>query len=49
MVHLNVYPNAFFKTDPGVGFFTIVGTDGRYELGVSFTRSLGFGIGGGTM
>jgi hypothetical protein len=48
-VLVNVYPNAFFHLDPGIGFFTAVAKDGRFVTGLSFTRSLGFGFGIGTM
>ena len=47
-VSANVYPNAFWHTDPGIGAFTAVGTDGRWVAGVSFTRAFGLGLGGGT-
>jgi hypothetical protein len=45
--HLNVYPNAFFHADPGVGFFTVVSRDGHMIGGLSFTSTLGLGIGAG--
>jgi len=48
-VHVNVYPNAFVHTDPGVGFFAVVSKDARWMAGISMTRSLGFGLGGGTL
>lgn len=44
--HLNVYPNAFFRTDPGIGFFFALSKDTEHFVtGVSFTRSIGFGLG----
>jgi len=48
-VHVNVYPNAFFHTDPGVGLFAVLSKDARFMAGVSLTRSFGFGVGGGTI
>jgi hypothetical protein len=45
--HLNVYPNAFFHVDPGLGFFTVVSRDGHAIVGLSFTSMLGLGIGAG--
>lgn len=47
-VSLNVYPNAFFRTSPGLGGFTAVGTDGKWVAGVSFTGGFGVGFGLGT-
>lgn len=46
---VNVYPNAFVHTDPGFGFWGVMGKDGRFVTGVSFTRAFGLGIGAGTM
>jgi hypothetical protein len=43
----NVYPNAFFHTREGIGFFTIVSRDGHAIAGVSFAHGLGFGLGVG--
>ncbi len=48
-VHLNVYPNAFVHLDPGFGFFGVLAKDGRWLAGISMTRALGFGFGGGTL
>lgn len=47
-VSANLYPNALFHSDPGVGAFTAVGTDGRWTAGLSFTRAFGIGVGAGT-
>lgn len=47
-VSANLYPNAFFTTTPGLGAWTAVGRDGGWLAGVSFTHSLGFGLGFGT-
>jgi hypothetical protein len=47
-VHVNVYPNAFFRSRPGVGFFGVVGQDGRFAVGLSFTGGL-YGLGAGTL
>jgi hypothetical protein len=44
----NLYPNAFFHTDPGLGGWTAIGKDGKWLAGVSFTGSLGLGFGLGT-
>lgn len=43
----NIYPNAFGKTDPGFGFWSVVARDGRWLAGVSMSRALGFGVGTG--
>jgi hypothetical protein len=47
-IHVNVYPNAVFHTDPGIGVWTVLSKDGHYLAGISFTRSLGFGVGTGS-
>ena len=47
-VNVNVYPNAFWRTDPGIGGWTAVGQDGKWLAGLSFTRTFGLGIGLGT-
>lgn len=48
--HLNVYPNAFFWSDPGIGFFFALSRDAdRFATGISLTRSLGFGVGTGNL
>lgn len=44
----NVYPNAFFHTEPGLGAWTAVGKDGRWIAGLSFTHAFGLGFGFGT-
>ncbi len=43
----NVYPNAFFRTKQGLGFFTVVSRDGHVIAGVSFAHGLGLGLGAG--
>lgn len=48
-IHLNVYPNAFFHSDPGFGFWTVIGQEGQWLVGLSMTRSFGFGLAGGTL
>lgn len=48
-VQLNVYPNAFYKTDPGVGFWGVMGKDGRWMAGLSLTHAFGLGVGAGTL
>lgn len=48
-IHVNLYPNAIGRTDPGIGLFAVVGREGQWLTGVSFTRSLGFGVGAGTL
>ncbi|HEY8073844.1 MAG TPA: hypothetical protein VIF62_07040 [Labilithrix sp.] len=48
-VQLNVYPNAFYHFDPGIGFWGVLAKDGRFMAGVSITRLLGLGIGAGTL
>lgn len=48
-LNLNVYPNAIIHTDPGFGFWGVVGKDGRFLGGISFTRAFGLGLGAGTM
>ena len=47
-VSANLYPNAFFLMDPGVGLWTAVNADGSFLVGASITRVLGLGVGGGT-
>jgi hypothetical protein len=48
-LQVNVYPNAIFHTEPGIGFFGIMGDEGRFMAGLSFTHALGVGIGAGTL
>jgi hypothetical protein len=43
----NLYPNAFFRTKQGLGFFAVVSRDGHAIGGVSFAHGLGFGLGAG--
>lgn len=45
MVHFNLYPNAVLHTDPGIGLWTAVGHTGEFAAGLSWTRSLGIGVG----
>ena len=40
---LNLYPNALYKTDPGIGFFASATRDRHFMAGLSFTRTLGVG------
>lgn len=47
-LNINVYPNAFWHTDPGIGGWTAIGNDGKWLAGLSFTRTFGLGIGLGT-
>ena len=47
-ISANVYPNAFIHTDPGVGGWTAIGQDGKWLVGLSFTHTLGLGLGLGT-
>jgi hypothetical protein len=48
-VQVNVYPNAFFTIDPGIGLWTVVSRSGQIIAGITFTRTLGFGVGAGTL
>lgn len=48
-VQLNLYPNAFWHTDPGVGMWTVLGRDGRWMAGLSLTHAFGLGVGAGTL
>jgi hypothetical protein len=47
-VQINMYPNAFVTTDPGLGAWTAIGQDGRWMAGISFAHGLGVGPGFGT-
>jgi hypothetical protein len=47
-IHLNVYPNAFWRTDPGVGFWTVADRTGHVIVGLS-VRLLGMGVGYGKL
>jgi hypothetical protein len=49
LVHMNLYPNAFLHTNPGIGAWTALGREGHWLVGLSFTRSIGFGVGAGTL
>ena len=44
-VLVNVYPNAFLHTDPGIGAFAAVDPQGHVFGGISITRALGLGVG----
>jgi hypothetical protein len=46
-IHLNVFPNAFWHTDPGIGAWTVIDRRGRPLVGISITRALGLGVGAG--
>jgi len=45
---MNLYPNAIVHTEPGLGTWTVVGKDGRWLVGLSYTHAFGVGIGLGT-
>lgn len=45
LLQLNVYPNAFYQSRPGIGFFYIVGKSGQFVTGLSVTRTMEFGFG----
>jgi hypothetical protein len=47
--HLNVYPNALFHANPGVGFWTVVSKSGHAIVGLAFTSTLGLGIAAGRL
>jgi hypothetical protein len=44
---LQLYPNAFFRTDPGIGLFAGVTQYGHVMAGISVTRALGLGVAAG--
>lgn len=48
-VHANLYPNALFRSKPGVGFFAAASREAQWMAGVSFTGSLGLGVAVGTL
>ncbi len=48
-IHLNVYPGAIEKVNPGVGGFVAVARDGRVMGGVCLARPFGFGLSGGNL
>jgi hypothetical protein len=45
LLQINVYPNAFFASKPGVGFWYMVGKSGQFLAGLSVTHALEFGVG----
>lgn len=45
---MNLYPNAIVHTEPGLGTWTVVGKDGRWLVGLSYTHAFGVGVGIGT-
>jgi len=48
-IQVNVYPNAFWKMEPGLGFWGVLAQDGRFMGGVSITKMFGLGVGAGTL
>ncbi len=44
-IHANMYPNAFIKTDPGIGLWTAIAKTGHVAFGISITRAFGLGLG----
>lgn len=42
---IDVYPNAFLTTDPGVGLFAAIGRSGSFAAGLTLTRTFGLGLG----
>ncbi len=44
-VHINVYPNAFYWSEPGVGFWTAIERSGRFIVGLSLVQAFGLGVG----
>ncbi len=48
-LHLNVYPGALEKVNPGVGGFLVVSRDGRFIGGLCLRRPFGVGISGGNL
>lgn len=48
-IQVNVYPNAFFTIDPGIGLWTVVSRSGNVIAGITLTRALGFGAGVGRL
>lgn len=48
-IHVNVYPNSFLLPGLGVGLWSVIARDGRYQVGVSYTKSFGLGLGAGTL
>lgn len=45
---LNLYPNALVHTQPGLGAWMVMGQDGKWLTGLSFTHAFGVGFGVGT-
>lgn len=45
LIQVNVYPNAFYRSKPGVGFWYNVGKHGEFATGVSLTHTLELGVG----
>lgn len=48
-VQFNLYPNAFFTMDPGIGLFAIVSKTGNVVVGINLTRTFGVGAGYGSL
>lgn len=48
-IQFNLYPNAFFTMDPGIGLFAIVSKSGHVVVGLNLTRSFGVGAGYGSL
>ena len=48
-VHVNMYPNALFRSKPGIGLWTAMSREAHWLAGISFTGTLGFGVGVGTL
>lgn len=48
-IQFNLYPNAFFVMDPGIGIFAIVGKAGDVVVGLNLTRTFGVGVGYGSL
>jgi hypothetical protein len=46
-IHFNLYPNVF--STPQLGLWAVVDKTGHFISGVSFTQSLGVGVGIGTL
>jgi len=48
-VSFNVYPNAIFHFEPGLGLWTAVSKNGHFVVGLSAIRTFGVGAGVGTV
>jgi hypothetical protein len=48
-IQADIYPNAFFKTDPGFGLWAVMSQKADFVVGLTFTRALGFGLGAGKL